>query len=69
MNLENIFSKKNKMPVFVVLGLGGKPKDPGQCFCIPLSIAKYPEIFPSILEKHERVPKNKKFFWKNGKLS
>jgi hypothetical protein len=65
----NDFSKRNKMSVFIVIGLGKTPDNPEYCFCIPLSSAKYPEIFPSVLEKFERLPCDKKFFWKNGSLS
>ncbi|EMJ99589.1 hypothetical protein LEP1GSC192_1760 [Leptospira sp. B5-022] len=36
-------------------------------FCLPLSAAPYPELFPSILDKYERDPK-KSFFWQNGTL-
>jgi hypothetical protein len=64
----NDYSKENNIPVFILIGLGGKPNHPELCFCIPLKEAKYPEIFPSVLEKYERLPKNKNFFWKKGDL-
>ncbi len=63
------YERRNKIPVFIVVGLHGKPSDPEFCFCIPLQKAKYVELFPSILDKYVREPKNKKFFWKNGTLT
>lgn len=62
------FSETRKIPVFIVIGLGEFPDDPEFLFCIPLLEAKYPELFPSFLEKYERSPK-KFFFWKDGKLT
>ena len=63
----NEFSKSNNIPVFVVIGLSGKPNRPKFMFCLPLEDAKYPEIFLSILDKYERPP-DKPFFWKDGIL-
>ena len=63
----NDFSKTNNIPVFIIIGLGGKPDNPEFMFCVPLKEAKYPEIFPSVLEKYERPP-SKPFFWKDNKL-
>ncbi|WP_292491692.1 hypothetical protein [Methanoculleus sp. 10] len=63
----NAYSKSNQIPVFVVIGVRGSPKNPEIMFCIPLEEAKYPEIFPSILDKYERDPK-KTFFWRDGVL-
>ncbi|EOQ94799.1 hypothetical protein LEP1GSC195_1376 [Leptospira wolbachii serovar Codice str. CDC] len=61
------FSQERKIPVFIVIGLGGEPDEPEYMFCIPLEEAKYPELFTSILEKFER-PSDRNFFWKNRKL-
>jgi len=58
---------KTKIPLFVVIGLGGASYDPEFMFCIPIEEAKYPELYPSILENYERNP-NKNFFWKDGIL-
>lgn len=59
------------IPVFVVIGLSGTPNHPDHIFCLPLEIAKYPELFRSVLDKYAREPPNKPFFWdtKNKKLS
>jgi hypothetical protein len=62
------YSKQNNIPVFIALGLAGIPSDPEFMFCLPLEEAKYPEIFPSILDKYERVPPDKPFFWRDGVL-
>ncbi len=61
------FSYKRKMPVFVVIGLGGMDDDPEEMFNIPLDEAKYPGLYPSVFKKFSRPPK-KSFFWKSGEL-
>jgi len=62
------YAREHRLPFFVVIGLGGDPTHPERMFCIPLEEAKYPNLFPSILEKFERNP-DKNFFWKNSMLS
>jgi len=57
------YSKKMKIPVFVVIGLSGEPSHPKYIFCIPLEEAKYPEIFHSVFDKYERESPNKPFYW------
>lgn len=64
----NAFSKREGIPVFIVIGLAGSPDKPETMFCIPLEEARYPDLYPSILEKYERPPE-KNFFWRNGQLS
>ncbi|RLG27879.1 hypothetical protein DRN70_01385 [Methanosarcinales archaeon] len=61
------FAQKNIIPTFIVIGLGGNPRNPEQMFCIPLEKAKYPKLYPSVFRKFERDPR-KSFFWKNGVL-
>ena len=61
------FQKDKKIPVFIVIGVAGDPNNPKKMYCLPLSKAKYPELFPSYLKDYERDPK-KPFFWKNGDL-
>lgn len=61
------FSHKRRMPVFIVIGLGGADNDPEEMFNIPLEEAKYPSLYPSVFDKFNRPPE-KPFFWKNGKL-
>jgi hypothetical protein len=56
------YARERGLPFFVVIGLGGKPDNPDFLFCIPLEEAKYPALYPSVLEKYERDP-YKRFFW------
>jgi len=63
----NAYSRSNRLPVFVAIGVGGSPKKPATMFCIPLRDAKYPEIFPSVFEKYVRDP-GRTFFWRDGML-
>jgi hypothetical protein len=62
------YAKKNHIPVYIFIGLGGQPDNPESTFCIPLEEAKYPDLFPNILEKYERNPTNKSFYWRDGIL-
>jgi hypothetical protein len=61
------FSYKRKLPVFIVIGLGGYDDEPKEMFNIPLEEAKYPDLYPSVFNRFNRDP-NKAFFWKNGEL-
>lgn len=61
------FAKDNEIPLFIVIGFGGKARKPKRMFCIPLEHANFPAIPPEFLEKFERNPK-KNFFWRNGVL-
>lgn len=51
------FSQKQNIPVFVILGVGGRPKNPKRVFLAPLSQVKYPDAKIEYLEKFERDPK------------
>src|SRR3989344_455678 len=51
------FSTKEKMPVFAVIGIGGRPRNPRRLFLVPLHLIKYPDIKLDYLEKFERDPK------------
>lgn len=51
------FSQKQNIPVFVILGIGGRPKNPKRVFLAPLSQIKYPDVKIDYLEKFERDPK------------
>lgn len=71
------FQNNEKIPVFVVIGLELPPDDAEEeygdeycycMFCLPLEVAKYPSLYPSVLEKYQR-PWDKKFYWRNGTLS
>lgn len=57
-----LYSKKNDIPVFIVVGLGGKPQAPERMFCIPLEEVEYPELYMSRLERWERNAEQS-FYW------
>src|SRR5659263_379159 len=61
------FSYQRRIPVFIVIGLGGNDNEPKKMFNIPLEEAKYPALYPSVFNRFSRNPKDS-FFWKNGKL-
>lgn len=42
----------NKIPMFILIGMGGSPDDVDRMFCIPLHEAKYSELYPSVGSKH-----------------
>lgn len=62
------FSQKENIPLFILVGLGGKPKKPMITFCVPIGEAKYPELFMSKLRKYVRLPADRPFEWKDGVL-
>lgn len=62
------YAAKNRIPTYVVIGLGGSPDNPNKMFCVPIEDAKYPELFLSMLRNYERSP-SEMFYWKNGKLN
>jgi hypothetical protein len=64
------YSREMKMPVFIVIGLAGRPGNPGYTFCLPLEEAKNPELFSGVLDTGERDPPDKPFIWdtKNKRL-
>jgi len=57
-----------KIPVFIVVGLGGDDEDPNDLFVLPLKDMKYPSLYPSIYKAYSKNPLNN-FYWKNGKLT
>ena len=61
------FSYQRRIPVFIVIGLGGNDNEPKKMFNIPLEEAKYPALYPSVFNRFSRNPKQS-FFWKNGEL-
>ncbi len=65
--LKDYFRYSKQHPVFLVVGLGGRPASPAKMFCIPLKEARWTELFPNVYTKFERPP-GRTFFWKNGDL-
>jgi len=48
------FRKANKEPVFIVVGLGGFPAQPGEMFAFPLDKAEHPHMPESKFRNYER---------------
>ncbi len=65
----NNYSRKEKISVFIVIGLGRNPEKPDNVFCIPLKVAKYPKLFPSVFLKYKRERAVAPFSWGNGVLA
>lgn len=63
-----IFSAKEKIPTFVIIGIGGRPRNPKRVFLIPLSLIKYPDVKLEYLQKFERDPKRYFSLNENGDL-
>lgn len=53
--------------VYIIVGLGGEPSNPKHLFCIPLDNAKYPGLYPDILEPFEH-DQMKPFVYTCGRL-
>ncbi|MEK7452857.1 MAG: DUF234 domain-containing protein [Patescibacteria group bacterium] len=66
-NYQN-FSTKKGVPVFVVIGIGGRPKNPKKIFLAPLSLVKYPDVKMNYLQKFERDPRKPFLFNGDGNL-
>jgi hypothetical protein len=64
----NNYSRREKIPVFIVIGLGGNPNKPEHEYCIPLEEAISPELSLSVLERYERIPTGKDFIYSDRDL-
>jgi len=53
----NNFSQKQRIPVYVIIGIGARPKRPERMFLMHLDQIKYPDIKIDYLKKFERDPK------------
>lgn len=42
-----------KIPVYIVLGIGGEPGTPGSVCLIPMSHIRFTRLYPSILKKYQ----------------
>ncbi|MEK7478372.1 MAG: hypothetical protein AAB626_00420 [Patescibacteria group bacterium] len=62
------FSEKEKIPVFVVIGIGGRPRNPKRMFLAPLSLIKYPDVKMDYLQRFERDPRKSFSFDGSGNL-
>jgi hypothetical protein len=55
-----------KQKVFVIIGMGDDPKRPEFLSLMPIAEAKYPGLFPSVVEKFEinpDIPVKSKYLW------
>lgn len=50
------YGKKNRMPVFIALGVGGKPEFPEKLYIIPLRNVMHPVVKSYFLEKYYKEP-------------
>lgn len=57
------YAEKVNIPVFVVIGMGGKPSKPNELFIVPLSEIKSNILTKSELEKYKKDSSNTQFFW------
>lgn len=65
------FEKEKGMPVFVIIGMGGKPDNPANVYVIPLKDITTTTLTPEFMEKYRREDNKRKFFYdtKTGMLS
>lgn len=61
------YSYTKRIPIYAVIGLGGEPDRPDHLFSLPLSVAKYPELYYSVIKKYERNV-DMPFTWESGQL-
>jgi hypothetical protein len=59
------FESEEKIPVYVIIGLGGMPDNPNELFLIPLRRIKSPELSLQFLSKYN-VSSRSNFIWQQG---
>ena len=52
-----------KVPVFIVIGVGGKPEDPAELFIVPLQEVKKTILTKDFLSSFKIEDKNNHFYW------
>jgi hypothetical protein len=57
------FANAKKIPVFIIIGVGGTPKKPDEIFIIPLRKIKFTFIKITFLEAFKKKDKDKNFFF------
>jgi hypothetical protein len=65
----NQYSQSRNIPIFIIIGLEGRPDDPKYTYCLPLDVAQYPEIPLSVLKRYKRISPGSKFNWDKGNLN
>jgi hypothetical protein len=64
------FQEKNQIPVFVAIGVGGKPDDPDELFIIPLKAIQNTFLSEDFLKKYKkRNFKEKGFYFNHDELT
>jgi hypothetical protein len=60
------YAQKTKLPVYVVIGVGGTPSIPNELFVIPLAKIKFPSLYKDKLAPYSKEV-GSMFFWDNEK--
>lgn len=61
--IYNDFAKERKMPVFVVIGIAGKPSKPNAVYSVPLKDMQKPNVTEEELAKYKKEDVDKYFFY------
>jgi hypothetical protein len=61
------FQRRNGMPVFAVIGVGGEPDRPSELYVVPLDRLKYPFAAVEYLAKYRKPDLEKDFYYDAGK--
>jgi hypothetical protein len=61
------FAEAKNLPVFVVIGVGGKPDDPDEVFIVNLGGLRYPRATAEYLAQFRRRNKNRDFYYEYKK--
>jgi len=59
----NAFAADRKIPVFIVIGVGGTPDNPNEIFVVPLKAMKFAFATADYLKKFKKQDKDKNFFF------
>jgi hypothetical protein len=59
----NDFAADRKIPVFVIIGVGGTPNNPNKIFVVPLKALKFAFVTTNYLNKFQKKDKNRNFFF------
>lgn len=57
------YEKKNNVKVFIVVGIGGNPRNPEQLYIVPFNERPYANIYTSVLQKYKVTTMEGKFFY------
>ncbi len=58
-----LYEKKNKLNVFIVLGIGGEPIQPDEVYVVPLSKMKYSKETKEYLQPFKRADVSRRFYY------